>query len=122
MENYKLRKLKAPDVFLVTTIISKIGIKKLKEAFTSQDVQSLVSKDSENTNAIGLAVVIELASIVCENLVNCQNDIYELLSRLSGINVNEFEDMEATLFLDMIVDVIKDNSKDFMKVVSRLLS
>lgn len=122
MENYKLRKLKAPDVFLVTTIISKIGIKKLKEAFTSQDVQSVVSKDSENTNVIGLAVVIELASIVCENLVNCQNDIYELLSRLSGINVNEFEDMEATLFLDMIVDVIKDNSKDFTKVVSRLLS
>lgn len=126
VKNYTLRKLQAPDVFVVTTIISKVGIKEFKECFKGDEIKSLIanSKAEEeskelNITAVGIDVIFNVVGVILENLENCQKDVYKLLSRLSGIPVKDFETMDASIFIEMICDVLKDNKKDFMKVASR---
>lgn len=125
-KKYNLRKLTSKDVFPMFNIISKIGVKEFKNCFESDTVKEAIKKmgeqDSEDAlNAVGFAVITDIASIIISNIGYAEAEIYSFLSGLSGMTKNELEEMDMVTFFEMIVDVIKkDEFKDFIGVVSKL--
>lgn len=122
-KSYEFRKLCSKDIFPMCNILSKIGIKEFKSCFESEDVKKMISgSKDDDVSAVGAAVFLDVAGIVLGNLDKCQNDIYSLLSEVSGIKVKTLQEMDISTFAEMIVDFVqKEELKDFMKVVSKFI-
>ena len=125
---YELRDLTADDMFPMFQIISKIGIREFKSCFESESVKKLVaemtsgkaSKD-ELKATVGVTVVIDLASVILSNPSSCKNDIYLLLSQLSGMTTKDIAKLPMTTFMEMIIDVIKKKEfTDFFQAAVKL--
>ena len=127
---YSLRKVNATDVFTVTTIISKIGIREFKSCLKGEDtinlINSLVNENKENNDAalsaVGISVVFDIVGVVLANLEKCKDDIFTLLSSLTGINKKDIATLDGEVFMDMLLTAIQDNSKVFIGVASKLLN
>ena len=128
---YSFRLLGAPDIFLMSKIISKIGIREFKACFESEGIKSLIQNmmmeekaNGEDTNfiSIGASVALEIASVILANLPNCENEIYQMLAQTSNLTVEEIKAPgNAAMFLEMVIDFIKkEEFRDFIKVVSKL--
>lgn len=125
-KNYELRNLTSDDIFPMFQIISKIGIREFKSCFDSPEVKEAIKKSAGGNeeidlNSIGLAVVIDIAGIIMSNVPRAKEDIYLLLSQLSGMSKKEISALPMSTFAQMIIDVVKkDEFKDFFQVVSKL--
>lgn len=126
-KGYTLRALCSKDVFPMSKIISKIGINEFTEAFEGDDIKTLVASFGEDKNLdnaatiVGVTVALDIANVVLGNLSSCEQEIYSLLSGLSGMAKKDIENLPMNVFFEMVIDVIKkDEFKDFFKVVSRL--
>lgn len=119
---YELRNLTSDDIFPMFQIISKIGIREFKSCFDSPEVKAAIAKSEElDLNSVGLAVALDIGGIVLANVPKAKNDIYLLLSNLSGLTEQEIGALPMATFAQMIIDVVKkDEFKDFFQVVSRL--
>jgi hypothetical protein len=131
---YSFRLLGAPDIFLMSKIISKIGIREFKACFEADGIQSLIQnmtieakkKEGEDGNSniisVGAGVALEIASVILTNLPKCENDIYQMLSQTSNLSVEEIKAPgNAVMFFEMVIDFIKkEEFRDFIKVVSKL--
>lgn len=120
---YELRHLTADDMFPMFQIISKIGIKEFKHCFESADVMKAVeNKDGQaDLTAVGMTVAFDLAGVIMSNLAKCKDDIYLLLSQLSGMTTKDIASLPMVTFVEMIIAVIKkDEFKDFFQAVSKL--
>ena len=126
-QKFELRALKASDFFLVTRILSKIGIKEFKSIIESDSIKSAIGKMAAEQGgemaqadvaSIGMTVVFDIASVVLERMEECEGDIYELLSRLSGLKKNEVADLPMADFGEMVIGVIKhEGFRDFFTAV-----
>lgn len=127
-KKYELRALKASDFFLVTRILSKIGVKECKQCFESIEIKNAVRNmvaeqdgdklDNADVASIGMSVVFDIAGVVLGNMENCEKDIYQLLSRLSGLKTTEIADMPMAEFGEMVIEVIKhEGFRDFFTAV-----
>lgn len=130
-KTYTLRGLTAEDVFPMLKIISGIGLKEFKSCFESEELRTAIrnmSSEKEegaeiDTTALGLMVAADIASIIFANLPKCKDDIYQLLSGLSGMNKKEIAALPMNVFLSMIIDVIKkEEFKDFFQDVVGLFN
>lgn len=126
---YTLRSLQGADIFPMSAIIKKIGVKEFKNAFQDEEIKDLVksinsgeiSKDAA-ANQAGMAVILNIVDVVLGNLPRAEKDIYKFLASLSGMKPDEVAALPMATFTGMVIDVIqKDEFKDFIKVVSRLL-
>lgn len=120
---YVLRDLQSKDVFLMSRIISKIGIKEFKSCFETEEVQKLIAggTDEAAVEKIGLSVMVDMAGVVLSNVAHAEQDIYSFLADLSGKTAKEIAELDMVVFAEMIIDVVqKDQFKDFIKVVSKL--
>lgn len=120
-KTYTLRKLKADDTFLMLKLIKKIGIKDIKNCFESPEVKDAIANAGNNeTNfaSVGMTVALEIASLVVSNLADCRDEVYLLLSELSGMKREEIAEMPMVDFVGMIVEVIKkEEFRDFFQAV-----
>ena len=125
---YTLRSLQGADIFPMSAIIKKIGVKEFKNAFQDEEIKGLVqsinngdmSKDAA-ANQAGMAVILNIVDVVLGNLPRAEKDIYKFLASLSGMKPDEVAALPMATFTAMVIDVIqKDEFKDFIKVVSRL--
>jgi hypothetical protein len=125
---FELRELTADDMFPMIQIISKIGIREFKSCFESDNVKKLVaemtsgkaSKD-ELKATVGVTVAFDLASVILSNLANCKDDIYLLLSQLSGMTAKEIAKLPMMTFVEMIIEVIKKKEfADFFQAAVKL--
>ena len=125
---YTLRSLQGADIFPMSAIIKKIGVKEFKNAFQDEEIKDLVksinsgeiSKDAA-ANQAGMAVILNIVDVVLGNLPRAEKDIYKFLASLSGMKPGEVAALPMATFTGMVIDVIqKDEFKDFIKVVSRL--
>ena len=125
---YTLRSLQGADIFPMSAIIKKIGVKEFKNAFQDEEIKGLVqsinngdmSKDAA-ANQAGMTVILNIVDVVLGNLPRAEKDIYKFLASLSGMKPNEVAALPMATFTAMVIDVIqKDEFKDFIKVVSRL--
>lgn len=121
---YTLRNLEAKDIAPMASILSKIGIKDIKECFNGQDLKDLASgkADEATINALGMSIMLDIVGVVLENYSKCQDNVFKFLASLSGIDVKQIESLPLDTFTEMIIDVVKkEEFKDFFKVVSKLL-
>jgi len=126
-KKYELRALKASDFFLVTRILSKIGVKECKQCIDSVEIKNavrdMVSKQGDkiadaDVASIGMSVVFDIAGVVLEHMESCEKDIYMLLSRLSGLKVTEIADLPMAEFGEMVIEVVKhEGFRDFFTAV-----
>lgn len=131
MENkaYELRQPQADDIFLMFRILSKVGVKNIKDCFQTDEVKNAVrlmmansNKDGENElSGIGVLVAIDVASVIMEHLDGARADIYAFLSRLSGMKTDEIAKMNPGDFAEMLIDVVKlEGFRDFFMRVFAL--
>lgn len=125
---YELRELTADDMFPMFQIISKIGIREFKSCFESENVRKLVaemtsgeaSKD-ELKATVGVTVALDLASVILSNLGSCKDDIYLLLSQVSGMTTKEIAKLPIATFMAMIIDLVKKKEfADFFQAAVKL--
>ena len=125
---YELRDLTADDMFPMFQIISKIGIREFKSCFESENVRKLVadmtsgeaSKD-ELKATVGVTVALDLASVILSNLANCKDDIYLLLSQVSGMTGKEIAKLPMATFMEMIIELVKKKEfADFFQAAVKL--
>ena len=125
---YTMRSLQGADIFPMSAIIKKIGVKEFKNAFQDEEIKGLVqsinngdmSKDAA-ANQAGMTVILNIVDVVLGNLPRAEKDIYKFLASLSGMKPDEVAALPMATFTGMVIDVIqKDEFKDFIKVVSRL--
>ena len=123
---YELRSLTADDIFPMVQILSKVGLKEVKNCFDGEDVKKAIKAMASGENAetnvetVGIAVALDIASVIAENLPKCKDQIYQLLSQLSGMDKKQIAALPMATFIEMIIDVItQDGFKDFFQVVSK---
>lgn len=126
-QKYELRGLKACDFFLVTRILSKIGVREFKGIFENEEMKAKIKEMMEQNNgelsvsdvaSIGIGATFDVAGTVLENMDKCEKDIYKLLSRLSGLKETEIADLPMADFGEMVMTVIKhEDFRDFFTAV-----
>lgn len=113
---YTLRRLKDGDLFPVLNIIATVFPKDLSEAFLQ------VASKERKLEEIGFSVITKLVIAILKNIPKVKEDLYGLLSDVSGIPVAEIEEMEFGTTPMMIWDIINaEKNAGFFKVVSKLL-
>lgn len=126
-QKFELRALKASDFFLVTRILSKIGVKEFKGIVESDEIKDAIRKMADNQSgeiaeadvaSIGMTVVFDIASVVLDRMESCEKEIYKLLANLSGMKETEIADLSLADFGEMVISVIKhEGFRDFFTAV-----
>ena len=122
-KKYTLRKLEAKDIAPMASILSKIGLKEVKNCFSPDDMKAIAGGEGgiEAVGALGVSVAFEIAGVILSNYERCQNDVFSFLASLSGMDIKQIESLPLDTFTEMVIDVVKkEEFKDFMKVVSKL--
>lgn len=115
---FNLRKLEARDLFPLSTIMSKVGVRQLKGIFK----QAFENSNEENRTAANFDVAIDIAGILLDNLEKCEQHIYRFLASLSGMKENDIATLPPADFIELIIEVVtKEDFKDFFKVASRFV-
>lgn len=129
-KKWEFRTLCADDMFLMFSILGKIGLNRFKILFESEDVKNLINTmrtgnipEDVNAESASLQIVLDVAQILFVNLENCKNDMFQILSNTSNLSVNEVKELPMGDFTEMILDFVrKDEFPDFFKAVSRLFN
>lgn len=136
MENtkrYEFRRLNSTDIFVMASLISKIGIKDFGRTFQSEEIVDMIrvsgnakgtqksAKPDDIAAKVGIGVVLNIADKFLENLPKCEDEIFRLLSRVSGLPEREIRDFEPAEFAEMVIDFCKkEELRDFIAAVSKL--
>lgn len=129
---YTLRNLCAKDIFPMTVIIRKIGLKDIGACFDPEEIkamtESLFGEDGgeksidDIAETVGVSIVLEIVDVVLANLSAAEQDIFGFLAGLAGMTADEVANLPMDVFFEMLVDVFrKEEFVGFMKVVSKLL-
>lgn len=120
---YTLRPLCDEDLYSLLDIIAKLCPQDLKPILLKlegkrKEVEILMSEDGEAeekqkivadmVNDIGVDVVMDLALTVIRNLKTVKDDVYALLSDLSGLPAEQIRKMGFGTTPKMIWSVVKD--------------
>lgn len=113
---YELRSLKDRDLFPILDIITAVLPDDLSDVF----VQLVTGEKS--VNEIGGMAVYKIVIAVLKNISKLHDEIYSLLSDLSGIPADEIPEMEFGTTPSMIWDVVNDaKNASFFRELSKLL-
>ena len=132
-KSYTMRELEGDDAFLMISILSKIGIDRLKQCLETNAVRSAVKIMTENStdakakdeamNSIGIALMLEFASTVMERLPECRTEIYTLLAQVTGAKYEEIAHMKLIPLTKLIKEFFrKPEFPDFFTEVFGLLN
>lgn len=112
---YSLRSLKDGDLFPILDIITKVLPDDLSEVFMQ------LATGQKTIDEIGGIAVYKIIVAVLKNISSVHDEIYALLSELSGIPAAEIEAMPFGTTPSMIWDVASDaKNASFFKVLSKL--
>lgn len=122
---YTFRKLGTTDMFLMFKVLNKLGFREFKDNEGLKKTLFVFMGGTTNgkvdVNKIGMDIFFEVAAIITEALPKAEDEIYSLLSNLSGIKVEDIKKQSPAVTLEMIVDLIKkEEFKDFFSVVLKL--
>ena len=117
--SYELRRLKDRDLFPILGIVSAVFPDNLAEIF-----RKAVAKGGDKekiVEEIGVDAVVKIVQAVMRNMELVEDDVYSLLSSVSGIPAEEIQDMPFGTTPMMIYDIIiSEKNNGFFKVLSKL--
>ena len=124
----KLRPLATRDLALFSKIVKKMEVRKdivnlfrvvsveREEGMTDEDYQIKVNEAEQTQNN---KLMAELLIILVENYHKAQNEVYELLSRLADISVEEVAELKLGDFIKLLKGLAEDESiTDFFNLVA----
>lgn len=112
--NYTLRRLKDKDLWPVLDIIGQVFPGDLSTVFAQ------IMTGDKNIEQVGAEVVMKLVMSVIRNMNKVQDDVYALLSDVSGMTPEEIQDMEFGTTPLMIWDIVRnEKNASFFGVVSK---
>lgn len=123
--SYELRRLKDRDLFPILGIVSDVFPDNLAEIFRKavakgEDKEAKEAKEKV-VEEIGVDAVVKIVQAVMKNMDKVQDDVYSLLSSVSGIPAEEIQDMPFGTTPMMIYDIIiSEKNNGFFKVLSKL--
>lgn len=144
---YKVRALNAEDIFPAVNIISKIGISQFKKVFEGASLNVLISNAkekmsesneetidskseessvSQNNEAyvaeVGMSIAFDIVEIIIKNFGNCKEEIFNFLSSLTSIEVENLKAAPPADVANMLIDIFEQKEfKDFLKVVLKFV-
>lgn len=113
---YTLRPLCDEDLYTILDIIAKVCPEDLQpifikamDKFAKKEEEAGDDKDmlEKLANDFGMDVVMELGLVIIRNLKTVKDDVYALLSDLSGIDADQIRKMPFGTTPRMIMDVVK---------------
>ncbi len=121
--NYELRRLKDRDLFPILGIVADVFPDDIAKIF-KKAVEKGEGKEKAKeqiVEEIGLDAVVKIVQAVMKNMDKVQDDVYSLLSSVSGIPAEEIQDMPFGTTPMMIYDIIiSEKNNGFFKVLSKL--
>ena len=112
---YTLRRLKDRDLFPILNIVSEVFPDDLAKAFVQ-----LTTKE-KSVQEVGATAILKMVLAVLKNMDKVQDDVYALLSDVSGIPAAEIAEMEFGTTPMMIWDIVgNEKNCGFFKVLSKL--
>ena len=132
-----IRKPKSTDLFVVSKIISKIGLKNIANCVKADELKELRAKlieensvadkkgkvtqkefsDSQLTQ-FGIAMVANIGDLVLSKLEDVQDDLNRFISNLTGLSTKEVEDLSIVQYAEIVMTIIKEpDFVDFIRVV-----
>ena len=112
---YTLRSLKDVDLFPILDIITKVLPEDLSEVFVQ------LTTGQKSLDEIGGVVVYRIIVSVLKNISTVHDELYALLSDLSGIPAADIQNMPFGTTPSMIWDVVADaKNASFFRVLSKL--
>lgn len=113
---YTLRRLNDEDLFTVVEIIGIALPEEAKAAFAQAVTDGNVVKR-------GGAVAFDIVKFIMKNIKACKNEVYALLSDLSGIPAEEIRKMPFGTTPKMLKEIFEnEKDSDFFTELSKLLS
>ena len=112
---YTLRRLKDKDLFPILKIVAEVFPDDLLPVLTQ------ITTKEKTVNEIGVTVITKIVLAVLKNIHKVHDDLYALLSDVSGISAEDLEEMEFGTTPMMIWDIVKnEKNAGFFKVLSKL--
>lgn len=112
---YTLRRLKDCDLWPVLGIVAKVFPDDLASSFAE------LASGQKDFRDIGVAVFARLMKAVIKNLPDVKDEVYALLSDVSGIPASEIAEMEFGTTPMMIWDIVNnEKNAGFFMVLSKL--
>ena len=112
---YTLRRLKDRDLFPILSIISEVFPDDLAKVFVQ------LSTKEKSVQEVGAMAVMKMVLAVLKNMDKVKDDVYNLLSDVSGIPAAEIAEMEFGTTPMMIWDIVgNEKNCGFFKVLSKL--
>lgn len=112
---YTLRRLKDKDLFPILGILSEVFPDELSKVFVQ------LSTKEKSVQEVGAMAVLKMVLAVLKNMDKVQDDVYALLSDVSGIPAAEIQEMEFGTTPMMIWDIVNnEKNSGFFKVLSKL--
>ncbi len=114
---YTLRPLCDEDLYPILDIIAKLCPEDLQPIFTkAMDKFTRREKEAEGdksvleelANDFGMDVVMQLGLIIIRNMKTVKDDVYAMLSDLSGLSADVIRKMPFGTTPKMIMDVVKE--------------
>lgn len=111
---YTLRRLKDKDLWPILSIIGQVFPGDLSGIFAQ------IMTGEKSLEQEGAEVVMKLAVAVIRNMNIVEDEVYSLLSDVSGIPAEEIKEMEFGTTPLMIFDIVKnEKNASFFEVVSK---
>ena len=112
---YTLRRLRDRDLFPILNIISEVFPDELSTVFVQ------LSTKEKSVQEVGAMAILKMVLAVLKNMDKVQDDVYALLSDVSGIPADELQEMEFGTTPMMIWDIVANEKNcGFFKVLSKL--
>lgn len=112
---YTLRRLVDRDLFPILGIISEVFPDDLAKTFVQ------LSTKEKSVQEVGAMAVMKMVLAVLKNMDKVKDDVYNLLSDVSGIPAEEIQNMEFGTTPSMIWDIVNNEKNNgFFKVLSKL--
>ena len=112
---YTLRRLKDKELFPVLGIISEVFPDDLSPIFIK-----LAAKE-QTVREVGALASVKIVLAILKNMDKVQDEVYSLLSGVSGIPADEIGEMEFGTTPMMIWDIVNnEKNAGFFKVLSKL--
>ena len=112
---YTLRRLVDRDLFPILGILSEVFPDDLAKVFVQ------LSTKEKTVQEVGATAVLKMVLAVLKNMDKVQDDVYALLSDVSGIPAADIAEMEFGTTPMMIWDIVgNEKNCGFFKVLSKL--
>lgn len=112
---YTLRRLKDRDLFPILDIIGNV----LPDNMAA--IAMGIVTGNKTVEEVGGVLLTRIVASILQNMKTVHDDVYAFLSDVSGIPVEEIEEMEFGTTPRMIWDIVKnEKNNDFFEELSKL--